>query len=128
SLKYVVINILSASFFLVGLAYFYVSLGTLNMAHLPERIAEVGRWPLFTTISIVFLIVFSLQAGLLLYIWLPGTYSYPPTVVAALFGALLTQVGISAVFRTFTLLFYHAPVIIHTLIGIIAGIYICGRS
>src|SRR5699024_12457853 len=90
ALKYVAINILSSWFFLVGLAYLYGTLGTLNMARLSERIAEVGQTPLLTTISIVFLIVFSLTAGLLLYIWLPVTYSSPPTVDAALLGALFT--------------------------------------
>src|SRR5699024_4099972 len=36
SLKYVAINILSSWFFLVGLAYLYGTLGTLNVAHLSE--------------------------------------------------------------------------------------------
>src|SRR5699024_2469524 len=96
SLKYVAINILSSWFFLVGLAYLYGTLGTLNMAHLSERIAEVGQTPLLTTISIVFLIVSSLKAGLLLSIWLSGTYSAPPSVVAVFYRALLTKVGIYA--------------------------------
>jgi len=121
SIKYVVINILSSWFFLVALAYLYGSLGTLNMAHLSERVAEAGQGPLLTTISILFLIVFSLKAGLLLFFWLPGSYSVPPTAIAALFGALLTKVGIYALFRTFTLIFYHEPSITHTLIGIMAG-------
>ena len=82
-----------------------VQLGTLNMAHISERVAEAGQGPLLTTISILFLIVFSLKAGLLLFFWLPGSYSVPPTAVAALFGALLTKVGIYALFRTFTLMF-----------------------
>ena len=96
SIKYVVINVLSSWFFLVALAYLYGTLGTLNMAHLSERVAEAGQGPLLTTISIVFLIVFSLKAGLLLFFWLPGSYSVPPTAIAALFGALLTKVGIYA--------------------------------
>lgn len=122
SIKYVVINILSSWFFLVALAYLYGTLGTLNMAHLSERVAEAGQGPLLTTISILFLIVFSLKAGLLLFFWLPGSYSVPPTAIAALFGALLTKVGIYALFRTFTLIFYHEPSITHTLIGIMAGV------
>ena len=73
-----------------------------------------GKDPLLTTISILFLIVFSLKAGFLLFFWLPGSYSVPPTAVAALFGALLTKVGIYALFRTFTLIFYHEPSITHT--------------
>src|SRR5699024_6759647 len=73
-----------------------------------------------------FLIVFSLKSGLLLYQWLPGSYSTPPTAIAALFGALLTKVGIYALFRTFSLLFYHEQQITHTIIGIMAALTLIG--
>ena len=128
SIKYVGINVLSSWFFLVAIGYLYGTVGTLNMAHLSERIAEAGQPPLLTVIGILFLIVFSLKAGLLLYFWLPGSYSVPPTAVAALFGALLTKVGVYAMFRVFTLLFYHDPAITHTLIGIMAGLTLIGGS
>ena len=100
----------------------------LNMAHLSVRVAEVGQGPILTVISIIFLLVFSLKAGLLLYFWLPGSYSAPPTAVAALFGALLTKVGIYAMFRMFTLIFYHEPDITHMLIGVMAALTIIGGS
>lgn len=122
SIKYVVINVVASWFFLLALAYLYGSLGTLNMAHLSERVAEAGQDPLLTTIGILFLVVFSIKAGLLLFFWLPGSYSAPPMAIAALFGALLTKVGIYALFRTFTIIFYHNPFITHTLLGIMAGI------
>lgn len=128
SLKYVAINVLSSWIFLVAIAYVYGTLGTLNMAHLSARVAESGQTPLLTVISILFLLVFSLKAGLLLYQWLPGSYSAPPTAIAALFGALLTKVGIYAMFRMFTLIFYHEPSITHTLIGIMAGLTLIGGS
>ena len=79
SIKYVAINVISSWFFLIAIAYLYGTVGTLNFAHLSQRIAEVGQGPLLTTISIIFLLVFSLKAGLLLYSWLPGAYSAPPT-------------------------------------------------
>ncbi|WP_186672275.1 Na+/H+ antiporter subunit D [Sporosarcina sp. BP05] len=128
SIKYIAINVLSSWFFLVGIAYLYGTVGTLNMAHLSVRIAEVGQGSLLTVISIIFLIVFSLKSGLLLYFWLPGSYSAPPTVVAALFGALLTKVGIYAMFRVFTLIFYHEPGVTHLMIGIMAAITMIGGS
>ncbi|AOV06638.1 Na+/H+ antiporter subunit D [Sporosarcina ureilytica] len=128
SIKYVAINVLSSWFFLLGIAYLYGTVGTLNMAHLSARIAEVGQGPLLTIISMIFLIVFSLKSGLLLYFWLPGSYSAPPTAIAALFGALLTKVGIYAMFRTFTLIFYHEPSITHTMIGVMAAITLIGGS
>lgn len=122
SITYIAINVLSSWIFLVGIAYLYGTLGTVNMAHLAERVAEVGQTPLLTTISILFLIVFSLKSGLLLFFWLPGSYSVPPPAVAALFGALLTKVGVYAMFRMFTLIFTHDISITHTIIGMMAAV------
>src|SRR5690625_4628407 len=107
SFKYIAINVVSSSLFLVAIAYLYGLLGTFIIAHLSERIAETGQTPLLTVVSLLFLLVFSIKSGLLLYQWLPGSYGTPPTAVAALFGALLTKVGVYALFRTFSLLFYH---------------------
>lgn len=124
SLKYVLINVLASWFFLVALAYLYGTLGTLNMAHMSVRVAEDGQSALLTTISLLFLLVFALKAGLLLFFWLPGSYSVPPTAIAALFGALLTKVGIYALIRMFTLVFYHKPEITHVLIEGMAAVTI----
>lgn len=128
SIKYVAINVVASSFFLIAIAYLYGTIGTLNMAHASERIAEVGQTPLLTVISLVFLLVFSLKSGLLLYQWLPGSYSVPPAAIAALFGALLTKVGIYALYRVFSLIFYHEPQITHTIIAIMAILTIIGGS
>src|SRR5699024_11508180 len=65
---------------------------TINLADLADKVSDSGQTPLLTTISILYLIVFALKSGLLLFFWLPGSYSVPPTAVAALFGALLTKV------------------------------------
>lgn len=126
AVKYIAINVVSSSLFLIAIAYLYGTLGTLNMAHLSQRIAEVGQTPGLTVISFLFLIVFGLKSGLVLYQWLPGSYSTPPTAIVALFGALLTKVGVYALFRMFSLLFYHDQQITHTIIGIMAGITIVG--
>lgn len=126
SIKYIAINVVSSSFFLIAIAYLYGLTGTLNLADLSEKIAEVGQTPLLTVISLLFLLVFSIKSGLLLYQWLPSSYSTPPTAVAALFGALLTKVGVYALFRIFTLLFYHEPETTHFIIGVMAGLTIIG--
>lgn len=126
SIKYIAINVISSSLFLIAIAYLYGTLGSLNMAHLATLIQESGQTPILTVISLLFLIVFSLKSGLLLYQWLPGSYSTPPTAIAALFGALLTKVGIYALFRTFTLLFYHEQEITHIIIGIMAALTLIG--
>lgn len=121
SLKYIFTNVIASAFFLIGVAYLYSMTGTLNLADLSLRIAEVGQDGLITTVALLFLIVFALKAGLLLFFWLPGSYSVPPTAIAAIFAALLTKVGIYAIFRMFTLIFYHEPQITHLLIGLLAA-------
>ncbi len=122
SIKYVLVNVVSSFFFLVAIAYLYSITGTLNLAHLSIRIAEVGQNGLLTTVALLFLIVFGIKAGLFLFQWLPGSYSAPPTAIAAVFAALLTKVGIYAIFRMFTLVFYHQPEITHLFIGILAAL------
>lgn len=128
SIKYVAINVVSSSLFLIAIAYLYGSIGTLNMAHVSERVAETGQTPILTVISFVFLLVFSIKSGLLLYQWLPDSYSAPPAAIAALFGALLTKVGIYSLYRVFTLIFYHEPQITHTVIAVLAIITLIGGS
>jgi len=124
ALKYVLINIVASWIFLVALAFLYGTVGTLNMAHISIRVMEAGADPVITTVALIFLIVFSLKAGLLLFFWLPGSYSVPPTAIAALFAALLTKVGIYALVRTFTLLFPNNPEVTHVALGIMAGLTI----
>lgn len=121
TLKYMLINIISSTLFVAAVAYLYGTVGTLNMAHLSLRVAEVQQDGVLSVIGILFLIVFALKAGLFLFFWLPGSYSAPPAAVTALFGALLTKVGLYAIIRTFTLIFYHDTGGIHAIIGWMAA-------
>jgi len=113
TLKYMLINIISSSLFVAAVAYLYGVVGTLNMADLSLKVAEAGQSGVLNVIALLFMIVFSLKAGLFLFFWLPGSYSAPPAAVSALFAALLTKVGIYALLRTFTLLFHSDPDMTH---------------
>ena len=122
SMKYVIINVISSALFLVGIAYLYSITGTLNLAHISVRVAEAGQDGFISIVAILFLLVFGIKAGLFLFYWLPGSYSVPETAISALFAALLTKVGIYAIIRMFTLIFYHEPEVTHLFIGILAAI------
>ena len=106
-LRFVTLNLVGSSLFLIAASLLYGVTGTLNLADMSVRIAEleggpatlarIGGWLLLT--------VFCLKAAILpLYFWLPGTYSAASPPVAALF-AVMTKVGIYAVLRVFTLVF-----------------------
>lgn len=122
SIKYITINLVSSFLFLLAIAYLYAMLGSLNMAHISLRVAEAGAVGLFVPVGMLFLIVFSIKAGLFLFYWLPGSYSAPPSVITAIFASLLTKVGVYAIIRLFSLIFYQDPQITHLLIGILAGL------
>src|SRR5699024_7209716 len=57
-----------------------------------------------------------------LYYWLPRPYITPKPVVSALFGALLTKVGIYSIIRVFSLIFIHERDITHEIFIWIAAL------
>ncbi|MCM3570132.1 Na+/H+ antiporter subunit D [Neobacillus mesonae] len=111
SIKYLLVNIISSALFVIAVAYLYSVVGTLNMAHISERISKIsenGMPGILTVIAMMFLIVFGLKGAIFpLFFWMPGSYFAPPAPVLALFGALLTKVGVYSITRTYTLFFYH---------------------
>ena len=108
SFKYVIINVFASALFVVAVAWLYSVTGTLNLAHIAERVSELEQTGVINVIAILFLIVFAMKGALFpLYFWLPRSYFGPPAAIAALFGGLLTKVGIYAIIRSFTLIFYH---------------------
>ncbi len=101
--KYAVINAFSSMLFLVAIAYVYGILGTVNFAHMAERVAEVEQTGVLQVVAILLFLVFATKGALFpLYFWLPHSYVGPPTAVTALFGGLLTKVGVYCIIRMYT--------------------------
>jgi multicomponent Na+:H+ antiporter subunit D len=57
-----------------------------------------------------------------LFFWLPASYHTPPVVVAAIFSALMTKVGVYALIRVFTLIFTQDVAFTHTLLLVVAAL------
>jgi len=125
TIKYLLVNIISSALFVAAIAYLYSVVGTLNMAHISVRLSEIGQSGIITVIAVLFLVVFGIKGAIFpLYFWLPGAYYAPPAPVMALFGALLTKVGIYSITRTYTLFFTHDIGYTHGLLEILAIITI----
>jgi multicomponent K+:H+ antiporter subunit D len=106
-LHYVAFNIAASTLFLVALGLLYGLLGTLNMAEMAVRVAEVPAQDraLVQAAAGLLLVVFCAKAAVLpMYFWLPQTYTHAPAAVAGLF-AVMTKVGLYAVLRVGTLSF-----------------------
>ncbi|MFS0688916.1 Na+/H+ antiporter subunit D [Sporosarcina sp. 179-K 8C2 HS] len=121
SIKYILVNVVSSALFVITVAYLYSVVGTLNMADISVKIAEVGQPGIITVIAVLMLIVFGVKGAIFpLYFWLPGSYAAPPIPVLALFGALLTKVGVYAIMRTYTLFFVHNVGVTHEILMVVS--------
>lgn len=123
AIKYVTLNLMSSAFFLAAIGILYGVAGTLNMADLSRKLADLPSPGLATTLAMLFLIAFGIKAAIFpLFFWLPASYHVPPVPVTALFSGLLTKVGVYALIRVFTLLFVQDIGYTHTLLLVIAGL------
>lgn len=102
---YVMVSMASSMVFLFALALIYSSTGTVSMAQVGQRMAEVPdgtRAAIFATLLVAFGIkaaVFPLDA------WLPDSYPTAASLVTAVFAGLLTKVGVYAIIRVRTTIF-----------------------
>ncbi|MBP1325582.1 multicomponent Na+:H+ antiporter subunit D [Leucobacter exalbidus] len=109
-ITYVVVSLVSSVLFLVTIALIYGATGTVNMAQLTLRIAELpSEVQLLLNLSL--LIAFGIKAAVFpLSFWLPDSYPTAPAPVTAVFAGLLTKVGVYAIIRSQTQLFPQSSV------------------
>ena len=119
AVKYFTLNILASVFFLTALAVLYGITGTLNMADLHAKMAAVENRGLVQITALLFLIGFGTKAAIFpFYFWLPASYHTPPDAVSAIFGGLLTKVGVYALIRVFTLIFIGETFVSEVIMGL----------
>ena len=103
-MTYVVINLLASTLFLTAVALVYAATGSVNMADVAVRLAEVPGG-VRLALGALLLVTFGVKAALFpLFFWLPDAYPTAPVAVTAVFAGLLTKVGVYAIIRTHTLL------------------------
>src|SRR5690606_31639403 len=106
AIKYVTMNMLASVVFLTAIGILYGITGTLNLADLAVKIKSIQNPGLVSVTALLFFAGFGIKSAIFpLYFWLPSSYHTPPSAIAAIFGGLLTKMGIYAMIRTFTLIF-----------------------
>lgn len=106
ALQYVAVNLAGSMAFLVGVSFVYSLTGTLNMADLAVKAAQLNPADLTLLKSglAVLGVAFLVKSGVWpLSFWLPSTYSAAAAPVAAIF-AVMTKVGVYVILRLGTLL------------------------
>ncbi len=102
---YIVVSLVSSTLFLAAIAMIYGALGTINIAQISVRMAELPT-DVQTVLHVMLLMAFGIKAAVFpLSFWLPDSYPTAPAPVTAVFAGLLTKVGVYAIIRTETVIF-----------------------
>lgn len=102
---YIIVSLISSVLFLSAIAMIYAALGTVNIAQIAVRAAEVPESTQLI-LHVMLLVAFGIKAAVFpLSFWLPDSYPTAPAPVTAVFAGLLTKVGVYAIIRTETVMF-----------------------
>ncbi len=127
--SFVLVNLLTSTVLLIGVALTYGSVGSVNIALLAGVAA--GGGPGTVALGLV-VIALGVKAGLApVHTWLPRTYPSTSPAVMALFSAVHTKVAVYMMFRVYVVIVdmepsWHWPIIalmaVSMLIGAFAGL------
>ena len=98
--RYLILGTLGASFYLLGIVFFYAATGTLNMADMAQHLAENPE--LMTSKAVIggstfMFIGLGIKMALFpLHGWLPGAYARAPDAISPILAALMTKVALYA--------------------------------
>ena len=98
SFRYLILGTLGASFYLLGVVFFYAATGTLNMADLAQLMADKPELATSKAViggSTFMFIGFAIKMALFpLHGWLPDAYTRAPDAISPLLAGLMTKVAL----------------------------------
>ncbi len=100
SLHYVILGVIGASFYLLGIGYLYIMTGSLNMVDISNLLPS-----LYTSQAILIGFIFCIvgvwikMAFFPLHVWLPNAYTYAPASVSRIIAPLMTKVMVYVMIR-----------------------------
>jgi multicomponent Na+:H+ antiporter subunit D len=98
AVRYLILGTLGASFYLLGVVFFYAATGTLNMADLAQQMTDKPE--LMTSKAIIagstfMFIGLGIKMALFpLHGWLPGAYTRAPDAISPMLAGLMTKIAL----------------------------------
>lgn len=93
--NYLIMGTIGATFYVIGIGFLYAATGTLNMADIGARLATLGD---STSVQVGFAFIVAglgVKAAMFpLHGWLPGAYSFAPSLVSVFLAATATKASI----------------------------------
>ncbi len=125
-ITYIVVSLVSSIIFLAAIAMIYAAVGTVNIAQLSVRLAELPD-DIQLVLHVMLLVAFGIKAAVFpLSFWLPDSYPTAPAPVTAVFAGLLTKVGVYAIMRTEMIIFpgddLNIPIMVVAALTMVVGI------
>jgi multicomponent Na+:H+ antiporter subunit D len=103
--NYLVMGTIGATFFVIGLGLLYQATGTLNMAHLHEKLAGQDNRVVEAGFAFILAGIGLKLAMFPMHLWLPNAYTYAPSAVSAFIAATATKVAFYVLVRFFFTVF-----------------------
>lgn len=123
ALKYAMPNLFATTLLLIATSLLYGMTGTLNMPDIAAKVSALPDSAALQTIAMMFLLALGMKSALFpLAFWLPASYHTAGPTVAAVFGALLTKVGVYAMIQVFLTLFASQALLARDLMAAAAAV------
>jgi len=104
--RYLIMGTIGATFYIIGVGLMYMMTGTLNMADLATLMPAVVDTTVIHAALAFLSVGICLKLALFpLHLWLPGAYTYAPSVVTAFLAATATKVAVYVLIRIFFTVF-----------------------
>lgn len=106
SYQYLIMGSIGATFIVIAIGLLYLMTGTLNLADMAGKLAEIkSTRPVLAALAF-FTVGVSLKAAIFpLHQWMPNAYTYAPSAVTALVAATATKVSLYALIRFYFTIF-----------------------
>lgn len=100
--QYLIIGTIGATMYVIGVGFLYSLTGSLNLADIAERIADIEDSRAVMAALAFLTVGISLKLALFpLHVWLPNAYAYAPSMATSFIAATATKVAVYLLLRYF---------------------------